>query len=380
MPCVHKAERNRQEAIIKANQKIVDPFVHAKDNVDVLLIMHRDKPIDPLVRELEFPETAAEVCSKLSNVEMDRLVIELIKRIKKGDEDSACEIATALRRATEFDITKVLDELLKVDVLTPAVLFRNANKKIRDKLFSRIDYLPHEALSALAWIGDEQVINLFHKKISDEHRNYTYSAGWELTKNGQRRELCTSISVPFEIIQADSSKSAERAIIDSQNLCPWCNHNLVVLFNTERLADKSPRHSNLHIVTCEFCSGFTNTLFMKEVDKIPRWCDFNKINIDVPQWVKSAPQMPREILCLSNKSRSPYFAVEGQFEKGISQIGGHPAWIQLPNYPQCPDCQTTMMFVGQISETDLNNFGDAIYYAFKCADCDRFTASLKQHT
>lgn len=133
-------------------------------------------------------------------------------------------------------------------------------------------------------------------------------------------------------------------------------------------------------MTCEFCSGFTDTLFMKEVDEMPRWCDFNKINIDVPQWVKSAPQMPREILCLSNKSRSPYFAVEGHFEKGISQIGGHPAWIQLPSYPQCPDCRTTMMFVGQISETDLNGFGDAIYYAFECADCDRFTASLKQHT
>lgn len=383
MPCVHKAERDRQEAIIKANQKIIDPFVHAKDNVDVLLIMHRDKPIDPLVRELEFPETAVEVCSKLSNVEMDRLVNELIKRIKKGDEGSACEIATALRRATEFDITKVLDELLKIDMLVPAVLFRNANKKIRDKLFSRLDFSPHEVLSALAWIGDEKVINLFHKKISDEHREYTYLAGWELTKNGQRRELCASRSVPFEITQGVSSKSTTRAVIESQNQCPWCNHNLVVLFNSKRLEEfktEQTKDSNLHIVTCEFCSAFTNALFMEEVDKIADWSDFNKINIDVPEWVESAPKMPREILCLSNKSRSPYFAVEGQFEKGISQIGGHPAWIQSPNYPRCPDCRTTMMFVGQISETDLNDFGDAIYYAFECAVCDRFTASFKQHT
>ncbi|WP_252250921.1 DUF1963 domain-containing protein [Clostridium sp. ZBS13] len=38
-------------------------------------------------------------------------------------------------------------------------------------------------------------------------------------------------------------------------------------------------------------------------------------------------------------------------------------------YPQCPKCGEKMMFVGQVSMEDLEEYGEGIYYGFICNEC-----------
>lgn len=39
-----------------------------------------------------------------------------------------------------------------------------------------------------------------------------------------------------------------------------------------------------------------------------------------------------------------------------------PTWIQDAEYPKCPKCGEEMIFVGQVSREDLEEYGEGIYY------------------
>ena len=173
MPCVKRAEREKQEAFIKQNQKVVDPYKEAKDNVDILLIMHRTRNIDPLIKEIELSLSKTEVASQLSEVQFDRLSDEIVSLIEKGKGTVACEIACTLRRVTTFDFTRILEALLAQDELGIPFLFLGASAQIRDELIKRVKYSPLEALTALAWIGDEKVVQHFHKWKRDFREEYS---------------------------------------------------------------------------------------------------------------------------------------------------------------------------------------------------------------
>jgi hypothetical protein len=76
------------------------------------------------------------------------------------------------------------------------------------------------------------------------------------------------------------------------------------------------------------------------------------------------------------------FEAVGRFmldEGGISQFGGHPEWIQNATYPECPDCQQTMLFVGQVSLEDWEEDAEGCFYAFLCLPCKK-AATLYQQT
>lgn len=394
MPCVKRAEREKQEAFIKQNQKVVDPYKEAKDNVDILLIMHRTRNIDPLIKEIELSLSKTEVASQLSEVQFDRLSDEIVSLIEKGKGTVACEIACTLRRVTTFDFTRILEALLAQDELGIPFLFLGASAQIRDELIKRVKYSPLEALTALAWIGDEKVVQHFHKWKRDFREEYselfeyphgcTYTAGWELTTDSERRNLYLPQAIPLEIIQKTASASTHTIFAESNETCRWCQRLLLVMFNLENsehlLVDNESDFFEFEIVTCEFCAGLTNALYMEKNGSRTQWSRFNQAKINLPKWLEQKPIMPREILQPSKRVRSAYFTCEAQFEKGISQIGGLPSWIQWPSYPKCPSCETTMLFVGQVSEKDLNEFGESLYYAFKCFDCRRVTASSSQST
>ena len=64
-----------------------------------------------------------------------------------------------------------------------------------------------------------------------------------------------------------------------------------------------------------------------------------------------------------------------------TKLGGKPDWIQNDETPECPDCDDTMWFVGQIDSLDAAYgaprkkdfmFGDAgMLYIFFCFDCEQ---------
>jgi hypothetical protein len=60
--------------------------------------------------------------------------------------------------------------------------------------------------------------------------------------------------------------------------------------------------------------------------------------------------------------------------ENLNRVGGEPTWIQNADYPQCPSCSETMLFVAQLDSLD---FGESewlwgsggILYVFGCARC-----------
>lgn len=85
-------------------------------------------------------------------------------------------------------------------------------------------------------------------------------------------------------------------------------------------------------------------------------------------------------LALGARRRTPFEAV-GRFSldvTGVSQIGGHPEWIQDIAYPICPSCQRRMECIGQVSWDDLDEFAEGITSAFLCLPCGKATTTYHQ--
>ena len=86
-------------------------------------------------------------------------------------------------------------------------------------------------------------------------------------------------------------------------------------------------------------------------------------------------------LALGAKRRTP-FEVVGRFmldETGISQLGGHPEWIQDASYPLCPSCRRHMPYIGQVSWWEFDELAEGSAYAFLCLPCGK-AATIYQQT
>jgi hypothetical protein len=91
------------------------------------------------------------------------------------------------------------------------------------------------------------------------------------------------------------------------------------------------------------------------------------------------PPGPRKLV-LGPQRRTPFEAV-GRFmldETGISQLGGHPDWIQDADFPVCPGCGRRMRCIGQVSREDIEEFAEGSTYAFLCLSCGKGATTYQQ--
>ena len=95
------------------------------------------------------------------------------------------------------------------------------------------------------------------------------------------------------------------------------------------------------------------------------WSEHNGEH-DPHQAEENIPLSPGQLV-LGQRRRTPFETGASYWQRGLSQIGGHPAWVQYPEYPCCPGCQQTMMFVGQLEPIDILADTEGMIYAFLCA-------------
>jgi hypothetical protein len=67
--------------------------------------------------------------------------------------------------------------------------------------------------------------------------------------------------------------------------------------------------------------------------------------------------------------RQAWAAADWCIAEGISQLGGHPSWINDPTYPPCPACARTMMAVAQVAPEDFVGPAEGVFYVHLCAAC-----------
>lgn len=294
----------------------------------------------------------------------------------------------------------LLPMLVAHEKFYPGNLYLSAGKQICSQLLSlvltRSELYKGPLLQTLAWIGTEEVQAQFsswrfhppdwRSDLFMPPENYSLEAGWELTEDGKRRDLY--FSTCFELIpmkQADPLQMSLMAQTTNLGYCSWCQRPLQRVLDLD-LRDPGCRWlsvegERLCLVVCPRCSFYATTYFDITLTGEARWSDFNG---EQPALLHRIPdngemiELP-EPLVPGRARRTPFKAV-GRFlldEWGVSQIGGHPEWIQDAIYPQCPACQQTMPCLGQVAFEDWDD-GEGSFYLFLCLPCRKAATHYQQ--
>lgn len=262
-------------------------------------------------------------------------------------------------------------------------------------------------LLALAWIDDGLVRRAFHSwreqpppwraDLYVGPDRYAESAGWELTPEGGRRALYRHTCYELVLVDEPEGSPSEHAVAvatPNDAVCGWCGRQLVTLLDVDLrdrrcgfvVGDGVGDGTRLRIAHCMWCSTYI-TLYT-DVDLHGRsvWSAANEEKPRILEQVgigegEEMPAPAARRLALGEPRKTPFEAV-GRFmldERGISQIGGHPEWIQNTEYPSCPVCHQLMECVGQVSWEDVDTDAEGCTYAFLCLPCGK-AATVYQQT
>lgn len=284
----------------------------------------------------------------------------------------------------------------------PGYLYLGADEKTCQQLVSLID-TPAETrrnalLMALAWIGSDTVQKQFHawriqppdwrSELFIPPEDYAREAGWELTQAGGRRDLY--FTTCFELIkdkQAELSREVEVEQATELGGCAWCQRPLRRLLDLDlrdpRCRWISAEGERLRLAVCTRCSFYATTYLDMTLTGEAHWSQLNGKKPALLHKIPEDGEMVEfpEPLIPGSARQTPFEAV-GRFlmdENGVSQLGGHPEWIQDAEYPLCPVCQQTMPFLGQVAFEDWEEYGEGVFYLFLCLPCKK-AATLYQQT
>jgi hypothetical protein len=353
MPCVQGQARRKHEAYVQANRRDVDPYAGMDDPVEILKIVHQPPKPDPLICYARPAKATDVMYGDLSSGQVAALIRHAHTLLKKGDTHTAQNIAACLVAFAAADISSLHQEFIRLGDLRPEFVFHRAAPKIRDLLTQHLTrvagrdmLLTDKLLCALAWVGDERVVELFAgwrakppQWAADLHippHQYSQQAGWELSPDSERRNLYHDICYPLSRAEATTPSPVmvftETNLLELDGAAPalaflGCVRQILVPICDERLVDEG---------------------------------------------------MPRRSLPLAAKTRSPWHAAIDTLPTRYSQIGGHPAWIQDAEYAICSQCRRTMRCIGQIACKDVHPDREGFFYAFLCADCGTTTSTYQQ--
>ncbi|WP_405171683.1 DUF1963 domain-containing protein [Paenibacillus sp. FSL H8-0280] len=405
MPCKQEMERAERQRYIEANRRDVNLYAGITDPIEILKIMHKPQVHDPLIRYTPYEQSEEQVYLSLSVEQQDQMKDYAMQRIRTGDEDTGKDILVYLVCYHDISLTAEIPELLEQKIYYPAILYKSASGEVRGRLLQQVntdDENRNHILLMLAYIGDDVVVQQFRQwrqsppswaselYVVPEH--YTTEAGWELTKDEQRRELFITPSYSLYKVKDNEGTNVESfgdlfsLLTHSANCCPWCGSALTTLISLDvkhpALKDVSWHTQQLQIQTCVICSSYGVVYMEVEGAGEPLWSSHNVMpmgmdEIDLDDYGKLAPDVGQQFR-IANASRHAFHASEWAMEPSLSQVGGHPGWVQDAEYPTCPSCSTRMKAVAQLDWGEVEKHGEGMYYMFICEPCQMTAVSYQQ--
>ncbi|MNK35101.1 hypothetical protein D3C87_536140 [compost metagenome] len=404
MPCHQEQERQKRQSYIEQHRRTVNLYEGLTDPVEILKIMHVRAPYDPLVQYVPYPLSKEQLYVGLTAEQAVKMQEYAVKHLAEGDKDTAENILLSLVCYRNDNIAGVLPDLMEHGIYYPAILYKDAPSGMRDRLLRQVDWDEENRnyiLLILGWIGDSRVVGAFRKwrgsppewtkQLYVAPESYALDGGWELTTDGERRDLVHNLNYAIEITKElkgiDAEGAGDQFLTPSASACSWCGGKLTLLMdvNTSHpsLAYLSLPQDRLRVQTCERCGCF-GTVYM-ELDSLdtPFWSRYNQKPDYLPAFDLTADSSEgigevRGTLALSPAPRSPYYAAEWALSQHDSQIGGHPGWVQDAEYPKCPCCAKHMRFIAQVDWADFGD-GEGIFYMFLCLE-DMLTATVYQQS
>jgi hypothetical protein len=170
-------------------------------------------------------------------------------------------------------------------------------------------------------------------------------------------------------------------------ICGGTLHHLVT-FPAAALLRATCSLPSLTLATCNHCIGWE-----------PRVLTLHHDEQGIPQsHAPASPAAPEfyyapfeETTVALTPTPERYRWQDWTHDENIHRLGGHPAWIQQPEFPECPGCQRTMTFLLQLNsrlpfvqpnpeELGVMEWGSGgIAYFFWCDSC-RVSAGTWQCT
>lgn len=326
--------------------------------------------------------------------------------------DNVAYFLAQLNATVPGALVDLYHELLKERMFRPGWLYLGAPAAVTAQLLRLIDGAPsthdvNNLLLSLAWAGDHQVQDAFHHWRADPPSwqsdlhippyDYAVEAGWELTPEGSRRQLYHDdcYELRFEAIDRLASlpiTSSSARPAPSNATCAWCGRQLAMLLDIDLRDPRSSfltdalRFSDayLRILHCPWCSAFATIYTDIGLQGDVVWSAENGNKPAILEQVgPGADDMrlsPPGPLVLGARRRTPFEAL-GRFmldETGISQLGGHPEWVNDANYPVCPGCARRMEFIGQVAWERVEERADGVTYAFACFPCGKSATTYQQ--
>lgn len=391
MPCVQAAARKEHEAYVRANRRDVNEFEGMTDRVEILKLIHKPRKFDELVNWIPYPMSSDKVYSELNEDEQIRLIEYAKSLIGTDRNNDAEEILLCLGAFTDADLTEVLRLLVAKRCYWPSLIFHRSPTDVRDALLREVEIDAENRnliLIALAWIGDAVVVERFKNwrvtppSWSDElyvaPEMYAQQAGWELSEDGQRRDLY--LQQCYELKKGASTTPESFMVIrDRDDECPWCQTKLVSLLTVApQTFDLKFETELFEVATCVICTAYGTVYGTFNGEGEAQWSSKNNTPGYLPDDTDGWGRLPIDALTVG-KPRSALFAADWQLPTTYSQLGGHPTWVQDAEYPKCPDCSKSMVFIGQIANDEIQEHTEGTYYTFVCSDC-RTTATTYQQT
>ncbi|MBS1910901.1 MAG: DUF1963 domain-containing protein [Bacteroidetes bacterium] len=374
--------RNESEADVLANRRGVDLYAGITDPVELLKLVHKPHKYDPLVHWVPCAIPTDRLYLTLRPDQQLRMAGYAQSLIGTQRHDEAEAILGCLGAFTDVRMDHALRALIDHGSFWPYLAFRNASEEIRDSLIERIEWdAGHRRFirCALAWIGDAVVVELFARWRKNPpswydvpfipNESYPQVAGWELTDDDQRRDLYFQDCVALHPGTAEESDRFQ-VITNRADTCQWCGQALVNLLDVSLTELTGAEHAihdcdRVQVVTCEACAMFCDPMYGTFNEHgIGSW---SQANVIPDYWSCDGEYsgLPRSSMVPAGR-RSALAAADIFLPTTFSQIGGRPAWVDNVEYPHCPVCSRTMMFLAQVNHEEMESYCEGFHYAFVC--------------
>lgn len=336
--------------------------------------------------------------SQAEGKELGQLALTLLDTSVEKEEEVLEQVLVSLACLVPGALDGLHQDLAAREIFYPPEIYLGADAETRSELIRRVDADDGNRnllLKALAWIGDGAVQEQFkawrdtppewRDKLFISPEEYALEAGWVLTAEGKRRDLFLQVCYTLIRVSETEMLPLEKPVTVIEiylEHCRWCNWEMTTLFD---FSLDMPALDFLHlpgdrlkIVMCDRCSGFVPTYMNADTSGNSNWADEN-VKPEFVGWERGDYQrLPINRMTLGSKRRTPYEANWLVLERGHSQVGGHPAWVQDAEYPRCPSCHELMPFIAQLETDDLEDYSEGTTYAFYCKPCGKATTVYQQ--
>jgi len=381
------------------------------DPVDVILQFHDTASFGTHENMLARSREVNEAYGSLT----ERQVAEVVSIALAGDDPD--ETLACLACLRPDSLKPFQQEFIEREVYYPGVIYHGADEACATLLAERIvssgDALAtNHLLQCTAWVANGTVCRLFSEwrdappawagGLHVPPHTYSEEAGWELPESGssvrkdpsgaatgqgtasERRELYFRTTLP--LLRPEDCPEPVAGVdvfTAAEGRCQWCGRQLVSLLELDltchALSFVQWDAAQLRVAACDVCAMYGTVFSRSDAAGASRWHPRNVRPPYLPDGAAQWAPLPQRPLVLTGTHRhhmqSAVWTVPGAL---FSQVGGLPTWIGDAEYPHCPDCGRTMVFLGQISNEEYDHTREGIFHCFICSGCRVTAASYQQ--